>query len=109
MGKLSYLSNDLFVLPSKSEQATVSVLDSMSYGLATITTSRNGTADYIKIGQTGDVFRTNDKKDLADKIEKYLINPYLSEQHGRKAVLDVNQNYSFESYYTKLIKIISSI
>lgn len=104
-----YLKNDLFVLPSKSEQATVSILDSMSYGLATISTSRNGTADYIKPGATGEIFKTNSAEDLAKKISIYLRNPDIIPEQGKNALDDVRNNFSFEVYYKKLLDIIESL
>ena len=104
-----YLNNDVFVLASKREQATVSILDSMSYGLATISTSANGTADYIRPGETGYVFKTNDAQDLSEKIENYLKEPELVAVHGREAMREVKNDFGFESYYGKLMKIIEDL
>ena len=104
-----YLKSDLFILPSKSEQATVSILDSMSYGLATISTSHNGTADYIKPGVTGEVFQTNNAEDLAQKILIYLRNPGIISAQGRNAFDDVRNNFSFEVYYKKFLDIIEGL
>ena len=66
-----YLKNDVFVLPSREEVASVSVLDAMSFGLATISTSKNGTADYILPNFNGNIFETDNHVDLADKICNY--------------------------------------
>ena len=101
-----YLSCDLFILPSLTEQATVSILDSMSFGLATISTSKNGTADYIEPDKTGQIFNTNDPEDLANKIIIYLEKPDLIVEHGSQALREVKCNYSFDSYYKKLIRIL---
>ena len=104
-----YFANDLFVLPSKSEQASVSCLDALSYGLPTISTSRNGTASYIKSGITGEVFQTNDSNDLANKIEIYLKNPNLIAEQGKNALLDIEQEFGFENYYRKFMQIINNL
>ena len=101
-----YLSSDLFVLPSLTEQATVSILDSMSFGLATISTSKNGTADYIEPNKTGQVFNTNDSEDLAAKIILYLKKPNLIVEQGSQALREVKEKFSFDSYYEKLIHIL---
>lgn len=104
-----YLKNDLFILPSKSEQASVSCLDSMSFGLATISTSRNGTASYITPGKTGEIFETNNVKDLANKIEIYLKKPELIQLQGKAALSDIEDTFGFEKYYKKLMKIIEEL
>ncbi|MBQ4518410.1 MAG: glycosyltransferase family 4 protein [Clostridia bacterium] len=104
-----YLRHDIFALASSVEQATVSILDSMSYGLATISTSYNGTADYIRQGETGYVFKTGDAQDLSEKIEIYLQNPELVEKHGKEAIREVQEDFSFESYYRKFMSVIEEI
>lgn len=104
-----YLSNDVFVLASSNEQATVSILDSLSYGLATISTSFNGTADYIRCGETGYVFETNNADDLSEKIEEYLKNPGLVAIHGQNALNDVREEFGFENYYNKYMKLLGEI
>ena len=104
-----YFINDVFVLPSSSEQASVSVLDSLSFGLVTISTSRNGTSDYVEPGKTGEIFETNDANDLADKISIYLSNPDVISVQGTNAIQSIKENFSFESYYEKLMQIIESL
>lgn len=104
-----YLKNDVFVLTSAKELANISILDSMSYGLATITTSYNGTADYIEPGKTGYVFKTEDAQNLSEKIEKYLRDPQLIEAHGKQALKTVEEAFGFESYYKKLMTIIEEL
>lgn len=45
-----YKRNQVFILPSTNEPASVSQMEAMSYGLAIICTEDNGTAHYIKHG-----------------------------------------------------------
>jgi len=104
-----YMSQDVFVLTSKKELANVSILDSMSYGLATITTSANGTADYVSNGETGYVFKTNSIDDLSEKLQTYLKDISVIKKHGNAAIKIVNENYNFKSYYNKLMDIIERI
>ena len=104
-----FLKNDIFILPSKKEEATVSILDAMSYGLATISTSKNGTADNIIPGKNGYVFVSNSASDLADKISIYLNNPQLIAEHGRKSLDIVKSDYTFDKYYKTLISLIKRI
>lgn len=104
-----YMKNDIFVLSSGKELANVSVLDSMSYALSTISTSANGTADYIRDNETGYIFKTKDAIDLSEKIKKYIDNPELIIQHGQAALNDIKENYSFEHYYEKLLDVVQLI
>lgn len=104
-----YMNNDVFVLASGNEQATVSILDSLSYGLATISTSFNGTADYIRVGETGYVFETQNADDLSEKIEEYLKSPELAKIHGQNALKDIEEEYGFENYYKKYMKLMGEI
>lgn len=64
-----YLISDIFVLTSKKEVASVSIIESMAHGLIPISTNKNGTAQYIKL-EFGEIFMSMDSYDLASKIEK---------------------------------------
>lgn len=101
-----FLSNDIYVLTSSRELANISILDAMSFGVATIATNKNGTSDYIINGETGLIFESNNVSDLADKIEIYLNKQQLIELHGKRAQKLMKENYSFETYYQNFLAVI---
>ena len=68
-----YTKHDVFILTSKRETASISVIEAMAYGLPVITTNKNGTSDYIKDGETGYVFISEDPKSLMEKIRQCII------------------------------------
>lgn len=102
------LDNDIFILTSSRELANVSILDSMSLGLATIATNKNGTSDYIIDGETGLIFESNNVESLVEKIEFYLNAPKNIELHGKNAKKHMELHFSFKNYYKEFIGVINS-
>lgn len=51
-----YLRHDVFLLASIREPAACSHLEAMAFGLATVVSSDNGTADYVQDGVSGLIF-----------------------------------------------------
>ncbi len=51
-----YKSNDVFVLPTRHDPASFTVLEAMAHGLMTITTTVDGASGYIEEGRNGFVF-----------------------------------------------------
>lgn len=89
----------IYVLPSKTEVANVTILDAMSCGLAVLATNCNGTSHYIDDGVNGSIFQTDDPQSLADKLEVYLKDPSTIQEHGEAAVRKVQEKFGFEAYY----------
>ena len=97
--KAYYLSHDILILPTKREDASISVIEAMHHGLSVISTSRNGTASYIDHGQSGFVFKTEDTEDLRICIEEYLADPTRVETLGRCALERSKENSSRQAYF----------
>jgi glycosyltransferase involved in cell wall biosynthesis len=104
-----YLENDIFVLTSRKEVASVSVLEAMSYGLATISTNVNGTASYIQKGYNGDVFETNNAYDLARILDDLVIHRTTIAAFGQNAIKTVRENHSPNSYVKSIERIIDQV
>lgn len=97
-----YLNNDVLILPTKNEAASISVLEAMHYGMSVISTSRNGTASYIEPGKSGYVFTTCDVLSLREKLMFYLNDPESVERMGRGALDAAKNNSSGRAYLTAL-------
>lgn len=104
-----FLENDLFILASKNEIANISILDAMMFGLVTISTSTNGTADYIIPGKTGEVYQAGDLDMLCKIVEHYINHKECVAEIGKAAHVYVKENYSFDNYYRAFTDIIKSI
>lgn len=64
-----YLEHDVFVLPSRLEPASVSVLEAMSHGLPVVCSTSSGTRWYLEAGRNGRVFASDDLGDLVRKLD----------------------------------------
>ena len=102
-----YLKNDVFVLSSKKELASISVLEAMSHGLSVISTNCNGTASYIKEGYNGFVFETENAESLTNSIIKAHISGV--EELGKHARLMCLQEFSWKKYLDNLQVILNDI
>lgn len=107
--EMLFLKHDAFVLASKREIANISIIDAMKYGLATISTSANGTSDYIIPEVTGYVYNSGDLTDLVQQLQKYLDNMNLLKEHGVQASKIISETCTFEKYYRILQEVIEKI
>jgi len=104
-----YCQNDIFVLTSHKEIASISLIEAMSFGLLPISTNLNGTATYIP-DNLGYIFETDNSESLRKCLSKAIsikkddlrIKSMLIQQH-------INENYNFSRYYETLLEIINSI
>ena len=99
-----YKSMDLFVLPSTSEPASVSILEAMSFSIPAISGTNNGTADYILPGVTGEIFEDCNADDLFNKMKTILCDREIIIKMGSAAYKRVCENFAFKNYYDAVIK-----
>ncbi len=88
---------DIYVLPSKSEAFSNSLLEAMACGCAVIGSRVGGTPEMI--GTTGDrglLFESGNVEDLVVKFEQLIINDDLRKQFGVQAAKFVRQNLTIE-------------
>lgn len=100
-----YSKSDILVLPSKKEVAGMVVIESMANGLCTISTDNNGTACYVLESGGGDLFNHKSAEDLAEKLQKYIINPIMLQDAGRMGKAYVRDNCSVSKYISNLDEI----
>jgi sugar transferase (PEP-CTERM/EpsH1 system associated) len=86
-----YREFSLFVLPSRREGISNTILEAMASGLPVVATSVGGNPEIIKDGLTGKLVPPADPNALASALLLYLDNQQLITIHGnggRKCVLD---------------------
>jgi glycosyltransferase involved in cell wall biosynthesis len=78
-------SSDVFVLPSYYEGLPMSLLEAMAWGLAPICTPIGSIPEYIEDGVNGLLVRPGAVVDLAEQIERLVLDGNLRTQLARRA------------------------
>ena len=82
-----YNKSDIFALPSFNEGMSNTMLEALACGLPLIATNTGGAEELVKDGVNGFIVKMSDAEDLAEKIEKFLINKELEEKMGKESRL----------------------
>jgi glycosyltransferase involved in cell wall biosynthesis len=107
--KEEYLKNDVSILASKRDYASVTPIEAMSFGLVNISSDGNGTYNYIKNGIDGYFFNKNDLQELYGIIKNLLSNTTIIEKMGAESLKNFNQKYSHPVYHKKLLNVYNQI
>jgi glycosyltransferase involved in cell wall biosynthesis len=78
-----YRSSHVFVLPSKNEGMSNTILEAMASGLPIITTNTGGTQELIH--ENGILIPPENAVALSNAILKYIQHPDLVIEHGNKS------------------------
>ncbi len=100
-----YDAHDLFVLPSRDEPAAVSHLEAMAHSLPVICSDSNGTQCYVRQGENGHVFKTDDIDDLIDCIERIISDRSKMADMGARSYDLVVSEHSPARYVETLLAI----
>lgn len=93
---IGYVMNalDIFVLSSLSEGMSLTLLEAMSSGLATVATAVGGNVSTIKDGETGVLVKSEDIQEMATTIEKLAQSEHERIRLGENARNKILKKYS---------------
>ncbi len=104
--KKHYRKSDLFILPAKNEPASISIIESLGFGLPVICSDSCGTKTYIRNGKNGSIFTSGDSNDLHLKIKTYFEDSSLLIKQKKWIKKNITKLISSENYMTHFKKII---
>ncbi len=87
---------DCFVLPSRGEGISNTILEAMACALPVVATRVGGNAELVEDGVSGQLVPAADPHTLAQAILDYFAQPELGRQHGHAARHRVEQNFSLD-------------
>ena len=95
---------DVFVLPSKNEGISNTILEAMASGLPVIATAVGGNVELVETGVNGLLVRPGDVTDMAQALLSYLDAPARIAEQGENARRQAVQRFSIpamaEAYAT---------
>ena len=101
-----YRQHDVFVLASRREVAAVSPLEAMAHSLPVICSDSNGTECYIRPGENGFVFRTDDEAELEVCLERIIEDRETLVGMGARSYELVVDEHAPQAYVDALLSIV---
>lgn len=102
-------ASDIFVLPSRFEGLSNSLLEAMACGLPVISTRVGGSIDLINNGINGLLVDVDNEEQLARAISTVLKDPLLCTQMGRNARTTIEANYDLNMVTDRYIELYKEI
>jgi glycosyltransferase involved in cell wall biosynthesis len=99
---------DIFVLPSRSEALSNSLMEAMACGCCPIASNVGGTPELVRNGETGFLFKPGDVVGLSALLTWLILDPSLRRRLAAAAQKFIRDNRStaarMEEIYTQLIE-----
>ena len=101
-----YASHDVFVLATREDWAAISPLEAMAHALPVVCSHANGTSCYIRPGENGFVFRSDDPDDLEACLHKIVSDRKRLVEMGHQSYHRVVSHHAPERYVEALMAMI---
>ncbi len=96
---------DIFVLPSLSEALSNSLMEAMACGCAVVASAVGGNPELVSDGTNGLLFQAGDAADLADRLERLIVDEDLRTRFGAESSNRVRQHFSREASVRRMEEI----
>ena len=104
-----YEAMDISVLTSLSEGLSITLLESMNYGLPVVVTRVGGNPEVVVDGQTGYLVPPRDIPSFVERVVWLLQNPDLRARMGQEARLRIEQRFQIRDVTDRYLKIYSDL
>ncbi|MCO6496706.1 MAG: glycosyltransferase family 4 protein [Chitinophagaceae bacterium] len=101
--------SDILVLPTYSDCFPLVLLEGMQHGLPLISTNEGGIPDIIEDGVTGFIVEKKNVHELADKLEKLILNKSLRTSMGDQGKKIFFAKFTLNHFETRLTDILDSL
>lgn len=88
---------DVFVLPSRGEGISNTILEAMASGLPVVATDVGGNPELVEPGVTGALVPAAEPRALATALRSYLADAALRRAHGAQARARVEERFSMDA------------
>ena len=105
----AFRNSSIFCLPSKNEGMPMSVLEAMSYGLATLATPVGGVPQVISDGVDGFLFPIGDVAALTERLDLLMSDMALKERVGKCGRDRVEESFSLDAFMDRIDAIYEAI
>ncbi len=97
-------ASDIYIFPSHAEALGFSLLEAMSMELSCIAFGERAIPEIIEDEIDGLLVRDKNLKEMQEKIESLIKNPYLRKELGKKAREKIIKKFNFKKYIGNLMK-----
>jgi glycosyltransferase involved in cell wall biosynthesis len=87
---------DVFVLPSRAEGMSNTVLEAMATGLQVVATAVGGNTELVEDGVTGRLVPSGDEHAMADALHLYVTRPDERTRHGHNGLRRIDAEFRIE-------------
>lgn len=88
---------DIFVLPSLSEALSNSLMEAMGCGCTVVASAVGGNPELVSDGTNGFLFEAGNAAELADRLERLVVDEDLRTRFGIESANRVRQHFSLEA------------
>ena len=99
-----YYNSSILVSTSRDDPMPVVLTEGMMFSKPCICSTHTGTASLLKDGQNGYVFKSENTRELAEKIMYVIDNREILDEMGKKARKTYEENFMYETFTDKLTK-----